>query len=138
MIFACFALLFLQYESLLSSLKAFLSSFTFICLATHLLFMWLPDCDHAASGNRSPLRSSSFDSETQQTSVRNRSCKKGIGNIPVCGAIIISSVKKFFVCCCIGKCQVSMHLPNPFRLAGRSVLMSRNGLSEQILGGVNL
>ena len=67
----------MQYESLLSSLKAFLSSFAFIYLATHLLFSWMPDCDHAAPGNRSPLRSSSFDSETQRMSVRNRSCEKG-------------------------------------------------------------
>ena len=77
MIFACFALLFLQYESLLSSLKTFSSSFTFICLVTHLLFIWLPDFDYTASRNRSPLRSSSFDSETQQTQSRNQVYQKG-------------------------------------------------------------
>ncbi len=31
-----------------------------------------------------------------------------------------------------------MHLPNPFRRAGRSILMSQNGLSEQILGSTYL
>ena len=77
MIFACFALLFIQYESLLSSRKTFSSSFAFIYLVTHLLFIWLPDCDHAAPGNRSPLRSSSFDFETQQTQSRNQVYQKG-------------------------------------------------------------
>ena len=42
----------------------------------HTSSIWLPDCDHAASCNHSPLRSSSCDLETQQTQIRNRIWKK--------------------------------------------------------------
>ena len=138
MIFTCFTLLFLQYESLLSPLKDFLSSFAFICLAIHLQFIWLPDFDHTASRNHSPLRSSSFDSETQQMQSRNQVYQKGYRECSCLRSINQKQCEKFFKCCCTGNRQVSMHLPNPFRLEGRSVLMSRNGLSELILGGVNL
>ena len=97
MIFACFALLFLQYESLLSSLKTFSSSFTFICLVTHLLFIWLPDFDHTASGNRTPLRSSSFDSEPQQTQSRNQVYQKGYREYSRLRSINQKQREKFFL-----------------------------------------